>query len=193
MKKTLLFALAILIPLIGYAQRDSIGVYYETDLGLKKIEPIRYTKTKVNTLGSAFSMGIASTSIRKIYPGATSSNVVSNTPVFYFYYQDEVKLSQEIKYYMFYASDTPSDIILAKFKKKKKTRELSVGKINAYSGMTMGTADDVDAAVEFEEVRDGVYKVYFDKPIANGEYCFLFNSPDGEGHTCMYSISLLAE
>lgn len=169
------------VTFICYAQKDSIGVYYETEQGLNKIEPIRYTQTKVNTLGAAFSMGLASTSIRKVYTGSTSTNVVSSTPVFYLYYQDEVKLSHQKKYYMFYASDTPRDIILAKFNRKKRTRELSVGSINAYAGMSMGTADDLDIEVEFEEIRDGVYKLFFNKPIENGEYCFLFDSPDGGG------------
>ena len=177
----LLLSVALLSNSYVKAQNDSIGVYYETNNGLEKISPIRYTKTKTNTLGAAFSMGIASSSIKKVYPEKTSRNVVNESPIFYFYYQKEVPFNQKTKYYMFYASDTPEDIILAKFKPKKKTRELSVGKVNAYSGFTMGTADDIDVNVEYEEIREGVFRVKFDRPIANGEYCFLLNEPDGVG------------
>ena len=182
MKKLYLF-LAVAFCLVNSmsAQSNRIGVYYETDNGLEKIEPIRYTKTKTNTLGAALSMGIASSSIKKIYPGKSSQNIVSESPVFYFYYQEQVPFNQKNKYYMFYASDTPGDVVLAKFKQKRKTRELSVGKINAYSGLTVGTAGDLGVNVEYDEVEDGVSRVQFDKPIANGEYCFLLNEPDGVG------------
>lgn len=179
--KKLLLALFLALPFISNAQTDSIGVFYEIDASLNKIEPIMYSKTKTSTLGTALTMGIASSSVKQVFKGATSNNKVSNTPVFYFYFNQDIPFGLINKYYMFYASDNPSDILLAKFKGKKKERELTIGKVNVYSGSEMGTADDLDIRVEYEEIKKGVFKVWFDKPLEEGEYCFVHNGPNGAG------------
>lgn len=183
MFKKIIASFVFFLCIVQYtqAQNDSIGVYYETNNSIEQIEPIRYFQTKSNTLGSALTMGIAGSKLKTVYKGSSSKNRVDNTPTFYFYYSRNIPIDKIEKYYMFYSSTTPNDILLAQFKSKKKTRELQVGKVNIYSGFTLGTADDLDILINVDKVKDGVYKITFDKPLDKGEYCFLFNGPNGSG------------
>ena len=176
-----LFFYLLSIPLFGFAQNDSIGVYYQTDNGLAKIEPIQYSQTKTSTLGATLTMGIAGSKIKTVYKGSSSKNITGKSPVFYFYYKKNIPFDMIKRYYMFYSSSTPTDILLARFNSKKKTRELQVGKVNTYTGITLGTANDLNVETKIERVKDGVYKITFDQPLDVGEYCFLFNAPNGSG------------
>lgn len=181
MKKTLLLLLFISSYLYSNAQADSIGIYMKNGDDIQKIEPIKYTQSKVNALGSALTMGIAGTSIKTVFRGSSSENKANNATEFYFYYPSPFDPYMAMQYYMFSPSYSPKNFILAKFNAKKKTRELLVGKVNIYVGTTLGISDDIDAKLITTKVRDGVYSVIIDGTLEPGEYCFMFDGPSGSG------------
>lgn len=177
-------ALLLLLLICGnvFAQKDTIGIYYQKDNKLIEIEPIKYSKTKTNTLGSALTMGIASSSVKTIYRGSTSNNRVYANSVFYFYFSTpgRIDMSELQSKWMFVNSKSTRDFLIAKFKKKESERELQVAKINIYSGTEMGVADESLSDIKSEKVREGLYRVEL-KNAAPGEYCFMYNGQMGSG------------
>ena len=86
MKKMILLLLLIL-PSTTFSQTDSIGVYYKVDTTLFKIRPINTTGTKTNTIGSALTMGIASSSMTAKFKGAHSINQTDGGGFVFFFRQ----------------------------------------------------------------------------------------------------------
>ena len=56
----------------------------------------------------------------------------------------------------------------------KKSREVVTGSWNSYAGMSSGIDDKYKIAFKYEKVSPGVYKVYTEKPLDAGEYCFMY-------------------
>lgn len=165
-----------------YAQTDKIGIYYNNGDSLIKIEPIKYTKTKTNTLGSALTMGIAGSSVKTIYRGASSVNKVGKEAKFYFYFANTSKVNPAnmMRDWMFVNSYSPSDFLIAKLKSKGNSRELQVAKINIYAGMEMGVADESISDITSKKIKDGVYEITISNA-DQGEYCFMYNGQIGSG------------
>ena len=174
--------LFLLVSVHICAQNDTIGIYYQTNNKLIKIESIRYSKTKTSTLGSALTMGLADSSVKTIYKGASSENIVPKDATFYFYFTDVTKIAPAYiqKNFMFINTNSVKDFVIAKFKTKKDSRELQTAKINIYSGSEMGVADKSITEITSEKVKDGVYKVILNN-IESGEYCFMFSGLNGSG------------
>lgn len=177
-----LFTLLLLLPIsILTAQTDSIGIYMKNGDALLKIEPIKHIQTKSNALASAFTYGIASTTMKTVFRGNTSENVASADTKFYFYFTSNVDPMLMMTYFAFTSANTPKDFILAKFISKRKTRELMVGKVNIYAGATMGVDDNTGIELSTKKIKDGLYEISFNSNPDPGEYCFMFLGPNGSG------------
>lgn len=174
--------LLILTSVHIYAQKDTIGIYYQKGNNLIQIEPIKYIRTNTNTLGSALTMGIASSSVKTIYRGSSSLNKVSKETKFYFYFSSVQKINPAylMQYWMFVNSTTINDFIIAKFKSIGDKRELQVAKINIYSGTKIGIADESLSDITSNKIKEGVYEVTI-KNAEKGEYCFMYNGQIGSG------------
>jgi hypothetical protein len=190
MKETLFLLLAMCTIPVS-AQIDSIGIYMKNGDVIQKIDPIKYTKSKINTLEAALTMGLADTSMKTVFRNSSSENVATNSTEFYFYFPQSLNPYMAMEYYMFSPAYSPKNFILVKFKPKKKTRELSVGKINFYFGTSLGVSDDIDAKLITKKIRDEVYLVTIEGNLEQGEYCFMFDGPNGSGaYSSVFDFSI---
>lgn len=177
----LITALIAITSISCMAQNDSIGVYMKNGDLMQKIEPIKYIQTKSNSLAGAFTMGIASTTMKTVFRGKASENIANSKTKFYLYFTSKVDPTMMLTYFAFTPDHTPKDFILAKFTPKKKTRELLVGKVNVYAGVTMGVDDTTGIELKTKKIKEGLYEVSFMKDPTPGEYCFMFLGPNGSG------------
>lgn len=175
MKKLLLIALLAVIPLISIAQTDSIGIYYEADSSLNKISPLVHSNQRT-------SVEVFNLKKNRVYKGAISHNVVSSSPVFYFYYPQEISRSNIREYNTFY-STPPEEAHLVRLKQKMKKRELYTEKMQPLFYASKQSDVEIVSPVNLitSEIKEGVYKVSFDKPLKDGEYAFVFKQLDGPG------------
>lgn len=177
----ILIVLFLFSPLLLSAQADSIGVYMKNGNVISKIDPIKYIQTKSNALASAFTYGIVSTTMKTVFRDAVSANKANADTKFYFYFKENINPNIMQTYFMFTADHTPKDFIIAKFTSKKNTRELSWGKVNIYSGIRIGVADETNAELNTIKKGDGLYEISFTTQPESGEYCFMYLGPNGSG------------
>jgi len=87
-------------------------------------------------------------------------------PVFYIYFGEST----------LNGATSPSEFTLVKTEVKKdhdvESRMIVTGKINAYSGSSMGFDEKAVIAFDFEKIAKGAYKVTPKADLADGEYCF---------------------
>ena len=122
MKKSLiLIAAFLLLPFILKGQSDSIGVYLRSGNEIQRVLPLKYIQTKSNTLATALTGGIASTSIKTVFPGSTSKNIANKESIFLFYFPSTVPLNVIQTYFMFSIQYSPADFIVAQMKEPVKT------------------------------------------------------------------------
>lgn len=181
--KRYISTLLLFIPLLSFAQSDSIGIYMKNGDSISKIEPINNIGYKTNTLGSALTMGVASSTIKVVFKGGESKNYANNETVFYFYYGSNTGNNALLlmRYHMFISESSPeSDFSLVKFIKKKNKRELKTGTVNIYSGVNMGTDSTTESKFIVEKIDNTKYKVTL-KNMESGEYCFMYNGINGSG------------
>lgn len=118
----------------------------------------------------------------RIYAGAISHNVVGSEPVFYFFYPQEIYRSDIREYNTFYSTPI-EDVILVELKQKMKKRELYTEKMQPLFNGSKQVDVEIVSPVSLitEEIKEGVYKVSFSKPLPKGEYAFVFKQLDGPG------------
>ena len=179
MKRTLLVFLSIVVSAIAFSQNDSIGFYMVTDGHAKRIQPLNCTKIKTKTLGAALTGGIANSNIKSVFNGSSSNNKANSSTKFLLYFPSPFPVEYAQRYYMFASSYTPEDFMLARMSTKKNTRELSVGKVNIFSGSSIGVSEDVSVEVLIKELRKGIYELTFSELPEPGEYCFVFTGLHG--------------
>lgn len=179
--KKIISIFLLFLPLLLNAQTDSVGIYMKNGDDMQKILPIKYIQTKTNALASAFTYGIASTTMKTVFRGSASENIATPATKFYLYFSSKIDPTIMFTYFAFTPDHTPKDFILAKFVPKKKTRELMVGKVNIYAGVTMGAADDTEIELRTEKIKEGLYEVSFTSNPTPGEYCFMFLGANGSG------------
>jgi hypothetical protein len=153
------------------AHEAGIYLYQETNGQRKMIqlEPSISKQTKSGGfLASAVTYGIAKIKFKAALSGVNAPLQLTNPrPVFYFYF--EVKgagLSSSSSY-----ATSPNDFALVKLDEKNNTREVTVSQANAF-GSQSGTMDKAARAFSFEKIAPGVYKVFPQADLAEGEYGF---------------------
>lgn len=149
------------------------GIFYKDKGELKKIYPTVFSGSKTNTLGSALTYGIASSKIKSTIPGRTSRVIISHTlPEFVFLFKDNA--NNDSSNWMFSTASSPNQFVLVKLTQKNKSRELETGKVNLYSGTSVGVPEDVTVQFDIEMVDETEFKVTPRQVLDPGEYCFFY-------------------
>ena len=149
------------------------GIFYKDKGELKKIYPTVFSGSKTNTLGSALTYGIASSKIKSTIPGRTSRVIISHTlPEFVFLFKDNA--NNDSSNWMFSTASSPNQFVLVKLTQKYKSRELETGKVNLYSGTSVGVPEDVTVQFDIEMVDETEFKVTPRQVLDPGEYCFFY-------------------
>lgn len=160
------------------------GIYINKDGEATKLLPTVFSGTKTNTLGAAFSYGIASAKIKSIMNNAHSTNIIAEAqPAFWFYFarQDNNDFNVGASNWWFASASSPNEFSLVKLTVKKNKRELITGKVNAYSGSSLGVEDKYSIPFDIEIIDDYTYKVVPKEPLENGEYCFFYQGTIPQG------------
>lgn len=150
------------------------GLFYKEEGKLKKIYPTTFSGTKMNTLGTAFSYGIASTKIRSTMPGSTSQNIIKSTiPDFYFIFNSN-NVDTSLSNWWFSVASSPSQFVLVKLTSRKNSRELETGKVNIYAGTETGVSEDASIKFKSFTINDSEFRVTPESILEPGEYCFFY-------------------
>lgn len=153
------------------------GIFYKKDGQMIRIHPTTFTGTKANPYG------IAGTKVKSIMLRETSNNIVDTTlPEFYFIFE---RKKNESHSWWFSVATSPNQFALVKLKVRNKRRELETGKINLYTGTSIGVNEENCIKFHITEITPHEYKVVPESPLeAGGEYCFFYQGiiPQG-GYT----------
>lgn len=173
----------------------SSGIYYYNPLDsinpLKKVDAtVTSSSRSGGSIGRALTYGLASEKIKSSLAGKQSRlKIDSRTPIFYFYF-DKQK-NYENSNWFFASAATPNEFVLAKLSQNRDSREMTIASENDY-GSSVGIPNNIKIDFEYTEEADGVYKVFFKKPLANGEYCFVYASatPSGFSNDKVFDFSI---
>ena len=153
------------------------GIYYynpeDQESPLKKIQVVRISSFA--TGGGGYG-GFGGTSTYAILTGTTSKQQIQElSPVFYFYFNPEASSKSD----WFEGAASPNEFALVKVIVQKDQRLFKVGGSSSFSygsSSSQGIPEKTKLPFEFSEISEGVFKVYFNYPLAPGEYCFVFAS-----------------
>jgi hypothetical protein len=156
------------------------GIYY-SKTGEEKpteLEASVYSQSKrgAGVLGS-LTGGIAKTKMTSTVNGGNANLQITETrPVFLFYFdKNNANNSSFGSSNVWLSSATsPNEFILVKFNSGKKSREVVTGSYGTYSGMSSGIDDNNKVSFKYEKLAPGQYRVYFEEPLKQGEYGFMF-------------------
>lgn len=162
------------------------GIYY-SDEGKNTQAPLEasvFSQSKVGSgLLSGLTYGIAKTKAKAVLSGVQANLQVNNSnPVFYFIFPhntgSNIGNESNANGGWYSNATSPNEFILVKFKvvntSKQKGREVVTGSFGTYSGFSGGIDDESKVTYRFTKLTSGVYKVYFESPLKEGEYAFLF-------------------
>lgn len=144
-----------------------------------RIDPTTSTQTKTGgMLGYAFTGGLASLSVKAVIPNETA-RITSTvpTPTFFLFVDTTTPnfLSGSIG-----TGVTPAEFSLVPLAMKKGRREARVGSMNI-GGAKAGVMDKDRIPFSYDQVGQGVYKIILGRPLAPGEYAFLYSVSAGSG------------
>lgn len=155
------------------------GIYYCIGSApeLIQLETSVFSSTKSGSgLATAYTKGIAKTKQKSLLNGSSSSfQIEEKSPVFRFYFgegRDDFATSANFAW--FSSASNPNEFLLIRFDVKNGTREIITGSSNLYSGSSTGVDNSNRVAFKFQKIEEGVYKIFFDKPLPKGEYCFMY-------------------
>jgi hypothetical protein len=160
------------------------GVYLQgpatADQKMLRITPTASNQAKVgNILGYAFTMGIASMSVKVTIPGAHGRvKTLPAKPVFYFYFDESVPQSLQGGQSTVWSSGngnlvtSPSELSLVKFEESDGNRQAKIGSVNI-AGAKSGVMDKDRIAFEAEAIAPGIFRVTVQTELKPGEYGFI--------------------
>ena len=158
------------------------GIYFynsqNTSKLINRVDPTVTSTSKSGGFGTfvaqAYTYGIAKSKVKSSIAGKNSRiQITDASPVFYFYFENNANPKADD--WFFATATSPNEFVVIKMDQKKDGREIVVGTDNAYSSSS-GISNKVKIDFEYEEIADGIYKVFFKQPIQKGEYCFLYAS-----------------
>lgn len=162
------------------------GIYYSDESSNKQapLEASVFSQSKVGSgLLSGLTYGIAKTKAKAVLSGVQANLQVNNSnPIFYFIFPhntgSNIGNESNANGGWYSNATSPNEFILVKFKvvnsSKQKGREVVTGSFGTYSGFSGGIEDESKVTYRFSKLSSGIYKVYFESPLKEGEYAFLF-------------------
>lgn len=176
----------------AYAAEHAPGIFYLNPSGEEiELKPNLYSSGKTNSTGRTVAqtvgvisggwgtqmlMGAVNAKTKAVLPTPNAEVQIEETsPEFYFYFEaTESGLSNTNNALLWYNVVTnPNELILIKMQTKRKSREVITARANSYKSK-VGVRNKDSIGFRFEEIDVGVYRVYFDKPLKSGEYCFVY-------------------
>ncbi|MBX9782606.1 MAG: hypothetical protein K2X48_04845 [Chitinophagaceae bacterium] len=159
------------------------GIYYcnNNPCNYQELEASVYSSANQGSgILTSLTYGIAKTKNKAILSGVKSNfDIKETSPVFYFIF-DKTSSNNfgggNGQIFWFSAATSPNEFILVKFtsSSNKKSREVITGTWNSYEGLTTGIDDKNKISFKFEKISKGVYKVITEKPLEDGQYCFMY-------------------
>lgn len=156
----------------SYNQDMAPGLYFiDTDTHYKRIYPTFFSGNKTNTLGTALSYGLASSSMKSTMIGSSSANKIKTMlPNFLFVFNDSTSITN----FLFSSENSPHQYVLVSLDKKNNRRELKTGSINLFSGTSFGIDEKSMINFNIEKLRGNEFLVRPSKLLSPGEYCFIY-------------------
>ncbi len=164
------------------------GVYFvspEPDHKMVVMQPTVSSQAKTGGIfGYALTGGLASMSIKAAIPGSAAALSTSKQPTFYFFFDDSNPgtAAQTSAWLAGSASvvKSPSEFSLVQLMEKKGRREARVGSANI-AGAKTGIMDKDRIEFNYEQVRQGVFKVTPKQPLEAGQYGFVYSVAGAAG------------
>ena len=175
-------------------QNNRLGIYVIQNGEVVKMYPSVFSGTKTNTIGTALTYGLASTTVESILNGETSSTVISaRHPEFMFYFSrpDNADLNNNGNNWWFFTASSPKEFALVMLERKKGRRVLGTGSVNIYSGTNFGVDDEIP--FETIQVDEYTFKVVPSVPLESGEYGFFYKGviPNGGyGNSSVFDFTI---
>jgi hypothetical protein len=176
------------------------GIYYfdGNSNTFLKLDPNVFSAVKVSggILNSAFS-GMFKVKSKASLNGNNANFQFNDQEVsFYFYFSKKQNNGKDLELDLFETTESPNEYTLAKFKtyNDKNIREIEMGSSNA-DGASYGINQDQIISFKYEKISQNLYRIYFPKPLVNGEYCFMptVNSSTQGKSSKMYDFSIKIE
>jgi hypothetical protein len=157
------------------------GIYYSVTDGKKteQLEPNVFSQAKVGSgIVSGLTYGLAKTKAKAVLSGVSANMKIEDAnPVFYFVFP-KGDASEANTFNIYGGASSPNEFVLIKFKvintSKAKGREVVTGSFGTYSGFSSGIDDQDKVPYKFTKLSTGIYKIYFEQPVAVGEYAFIY-------------------
>lgn len=158
------------------------GIYYynpeEETKKMRRVDPNVVSTSQAGGVGisiaGSVTRGLANEKLKSSLSGRESRlQIWETSPVFYFYFENNSNPHADS--WFFATATSPNEFVLVELDTKKDSREFVVARGNAF-GNSMGIPDKQKVSFDYEEVEQGIYKVFFKEPIRKGEYCFLYAS-----------------
>lgn len=131
-------------------------------------------------LGTALTYGIAKTKSKAVLSGPTANlQLPFNAPIFFFVFpKSSGNIGNEGNQNSWVSNATsPNEFMLIKLRSvntsRSKSREVVTGSFGTYSGFSSGVPEENKVGFKFEKQSSGVYKLFFEAPLAPGEYAFI--------------------
>lgn len=145
---------------------------------INRVDPTVTSTGKSGGFGSfvaqVYTYGIAKSNVKSSIAGEKSRMQINDSnPVFYFYFESNANPKADD--WFFATATSPNEFVIVKLKERKDGREMVIGSSNDYASSS-GIKNKEKISFEYEEVGEGIYKVYFKQKIEQGEYCFLYAS-----------------
>jgi hypothetical protein len=147
---------------------------------MQRIDPTLSNQARTsNILGYAFTMGLASASVKASIPGDNARiQTSSRRPTFYAYFDESVPRPLQSSGSSTWASgvgtttSSPSEVTLVRFAEGSNRRDAKVGRINI-GGSKTGVMEKDQIPFSSEMLRPGVYRIRPEADLAPGEYGFI--------------------
>lgn len=157
------------------------GIYYckGKTCKLTELEASVYSQAKMGSgILTAMTYGAAKTKMKATLSGDKANlQIEERKPVFYFYFDKSSSNNfgnNAAQAFWFASATSPNEFLLVKFSTTKKSREVVTGSWNSYAGMSSGIDDKNKVSFKYEKISQGVYKVYTEQALEDGEYCFMY-------------------
>lgn len=163
---------------VGLLKEEGSGIYYHqsSEGKIYELESNVFSQAKNNAWARAFTHGFAkSTKVMSVSGSEANVQFHSKQPVFYFYFDPEHKSLNAQAPTWFASVTSPNEFLLIKFenKKVKNSRAVTTASANAYED-AQGIDDMYKTSFKFKRLEKGVYEIYFENPLASGEYGFMY-------------------
>lgn len=172
--------------------KHSPGIYAWQDWAEMKLVLIRPSSASgAKTTGNGSLLFPFNT--RLIVPGE-KSHTIQNThnPNFYFYFNVSDQNVSDFGSENSLAAQSQEEFSLVQFKKKNSDREVTIGKLSLYLGVVVTHRQGIDPKYtipfQADEISKGTFKISFEKPLASGDYGFIFSRSNGKSRIYDFTI-----